>query len=148
MNDTSQTSGSVYSERGREFRFNDHVCMEMLMGVPDEKRTGRLVQVRKRCGLFGTDTYFVRLRDGTLLTFENVMMRHVGDRDFEDAFYRFNDRPPPVIPEQPPHDSDAEDVEYTKEGKYPATGFIVESPDDPQTPGAFAMTITSTPNNS
>lgn len=69
---------------GKSFRFNDHVCVEMLFGVPDEERTGRLVQVRKGCGQFGSDLYFIRLRDESLMTFENAMIRKVDDTEFED----------------------------------------------------------------
>ena len=141
MKNTS-SPGSVYSARGREFRFNDHVCVEMLIGIPDEKRIGRLVQVRTGCGQFGTDIYLVRLRDGSLQSFGNVMIRHANDLSFEYAFYRSNNSTPPVIPDQMPDDSDTGNVEYTIAGKYPETGFIVQKPDQPQTPGFFAMTIT------
>ena len=140
MKDASSLD-SVYSYRGREFRFNDHVCVEMLIGIPDEERTGRLVQVRMGCGQFGTDIYLMRLRDRTLRAFENVMIRHIDDRNFEDAFYRSNGRTPPAIPDQATDDSDTENVEYTIAGKYPETGFIVEKPAQPQKPGFFAMTI-------
>lgn len=132
---------SVYSARGREFRFNDHICVEMLIGIPDEERTGRLVQARMGCGQFRTDIYLVRLRDGTLWAFENAMIRHVDDRNFEDSFYRSNGRTPPAIPNQAPDDSDTENVEYTIAGKYPETGFIVEKPAQPQKPGLFSMAI-------
>jgi hypothetical protein len=133
----------VLEERGKEFRFNDHVCMEWLMGVPDEKRTGRLVQVRKGCGQFGSNTYFLRLRDGGLQTFENVWIRHVGDKDFEDSFYRFNGKEPPIIPEQEIDPADAVDVTYTIMNKWPETGFIIKYPSQPETPGSFSMMITS-----
>jgi hypothetical protein len=127
-----------------QFAFNDHVCVEMLMGVPDEKRTGRLVQIRKGAGQFGTDVYLIRLRDGTLMSFENVMLRHVGDEGFEDAFYRSNGVIPPVIPDQPIYESDAEDAEYTLGNKWPETGFVIENPKQPDSDvQSFAMTITT-----
>jgi hypothetical protein len=136
----------VYAnEYGNEFKFNDHICVEMLMGVPDEKRTGRLVQVRKGCGQFGSCTYIIRLRDGSLASFENVMIRHANDARFENAYYRSNGKEPPIIRPQPPHESDSENVEYTIAGKYPETGFIIESPAQPQREGAFAVTITTPP---
>lgn len=126
---------------GKSFRFNDHVCVEMLFGVPDEERTGRLVQVRKGCGQFGSDLYFIRLRDESLMTFENAMIRKVDDTEFEDMFYRANGRTPPNIPHQEPMKDDTEEVIYTLKNKWPESGFIVEKPTQPQTPGSFAMAI-------
>lgn len=139
--------GSVFrSDFGREFRFNDHVCVELLMGVPDEKRTGRLVQVRKGCGQFGSCVFMLRLRDGSLAAFENAMIRHASDKRFEDSFYRSNGKQPPNIPDQPTNDDDSENVAYSIAGKWPETGFIVETPSQPQTPGAFSMMV-YTPNS-
>lgn len=131
--------------RGGVFRFNDHVVIEMLMGVPDEKRTGRLVQVRKGKGSWGSDVLFVRLRDGSLVRFENVLVRHVGDRDFEEAFYRSNGRTPPDVPPQPPHKDDAEDVDYScAGGEYPETGFLIENPMQPDAaPQVMRLVVTS-----
>jgi len=98
---TKQESTYVdsYNEK---FAFNDHICVELMMGVPDEKRTGRLVQVRKGAGAFGSDIYILRLRDGSLAAYENALIRHVNDVRFEDAFYRSNGKTPPIIPEQQP----------------------------------------------
>ena len=139
----SATPCSVLLERGKEFRFNDHVCVEMLMGVPIERRSGRLVQVRKGCGQFGSNTYFMRLRDGSLATFENVMIRHVDDEQFGDAFYRLNGKDAPVIPPQAIVDSDSEAATYTICGKWPESGFIVDAPKQPETLGIFSMAISS-----
>lgn len=138
-------TGSVFLHEGKEFRFNDLVCIEMLIGVPDEKRTGRLVQVRKGCGQFGSCLFLVRRRDGSLAAFENAMIRHANDKRFEDAFYRSNGKQPPVIPDQPVNAADSETKCYTIAGKWNETGFIVENPSQPQTPGAFAITV-CTPN--
>lgn len=130
----------------KEFAFNDHVCIEMLMGVPDEKRTGRLVQVRKGVGSFGSDVYILRLRDGGLMTFENALMRHVNDWRFEDAFYGSNGNNPPVIPEQPTEESDSVDVEYTIFNRWPETGFLVERPNQPQSAKqSFGMMVQTKP---
>jgi len=137
-------SKSVYtSDRHKEFRFNDHVVVEMLFGVPDEKRTGRLVQVRKGCGQFGSDVFFIRLRDGSLMTFENAMIRHVDDERFIQAFYRSNGVNPPVVPEQPIVDDDSETAPYSIRGEWVESGFIVERPSQPQTPGAFGIAVMS-----
>ena len=134
---------AIHTERGSEFHFNEHVCVEMLLGVPIEKRTGRLVQIRKGCGQFGSDIYFVRLRDGSLMTFENVMIRRVDDKKFEEAFYVLNGRTPPVIPEQNTCDDDTETSTYTIQQEWPETGFIIEHPAQPETPGSFSFMITT-----
>lgn len=140
-------SGTVLHERGREFRFNDHVCIEMLLGIPIERRTGRLVQVRKGCGQFGSDIYFIRLRDGSLMTFQNALIRHVDDEQFVDAFYRSNGKAAPEIPDQPDDFGDSVDETYTIQGEWPETGFIVASPKQPRIPGCFSMTISSASSN-
>lgn len=130
-------------------KFNQHVCCEMMLGVPIEKRTGRVVQIRKGVGAFGSDIYLLRLRDGSLMAFENVMVRAVGDEQFENSFYRSNGQEPPAIPEQPPYewdgkDGDAEDVEYTLKAGFPETGFIIENPKQPASEiQSFAMAIIS-----
>lgn len=136
---------TVYSTGAKApFRFNDHVVIEMmLMGVPDEMRTGRLVQVRKGKGAWMSDVFFIRLRDGSLVTFENVLIRHVGDLEFEKAFYLSNGRTPPDAPPQPEFEGDSEDTEYTINGKFPEVGFVIERPKQPDAaPRSFAITIT------
>ncbi len=120
-------SENIYKDlTDREFRFNDHVVVEMLLGVPDEKRTGRLVQVRKGIGAHGSNLYFVRLRDGSLMTFENVRIRGVDDKEFVDAFYIMNGATPPEVPEQEPYPGDTETTTYTIKNQFPETGFIIE----------------------
>ena len=132
------------SSEKREFRFNDHVCIEMLIGCPDELRTGRLVQVRKGVGAFWSDVFLLRLRDGGLRSFENVMIRHVGDKRFEFAFYTSNERTAPVIPDQPENPNDSAGDEYSIMGEWPETGFIIEEPKQPESETqTFAITITT-----
>jgi len=133
---------SVFCYRGKEFRFNDHVYGELLM-VPEDKRSGRLVQVRKGCGQFGSNVYFIRLRDGTLMTWENAMLRKVDDQDFIKAFYRVNGNTPPEVLPQEINENDSECVEYTIKGEYPETGFVIESPSQPQKQGSFSLAITT-----
>ena len=129
---------------GKEFSFNDHVVIEMLMGMPDEKRTGRLVQVRKKAGAFGSDIIFLRLRDGSCAAFENALMRHVGDKRFEDAFYRSNGKEPPIVPEQPIDPIDSTSEVYGIANKWPEVGFIIEKPKQPDSPKqSFSMIITT-----
>jgi hypothetical protein len=132
---------AVYHHRGEDFKFNDHVYMEAVI-APEEKRSGRLVQVRKGCGQFGSDLYFVRLRDNSLMTFENVFMRHVDDEKFEEAWYVCNGREPPKIPPQQINEDDSPNVQYSMAGGlYPEIGFIIENPQQPQTPGMFTLTV-------
>ena len=128
----------------REFVFNDHACIELLLGIPDEKRTGRLVQVRKGAGAFGSDILILRLRDGGLASFENALIRHVNDLKFEDAFYLSNGKTPPIIPEQPSCKEDSVSVEYTIANKWPEKGFLVENPRQPQSSKqSFSLLVTN-----
>lgn len=129
------------SHDGKTFAFNDHVCAEMVSG-PIERRTGRLVQVRKGVGAFGSDIYFLRLRDGALKTFENVLLRKTDDRQFEHAFYIQNDREPPIITNQDIDPADSIEASYTISGEWPAKGFIIDKPNQPPSPvQSFAMQI-------
>ena len=138
---TNETdSKTVLTERGKELRFNDHVYCE-LCACSEEKRSGRLVQVRKGCGQFGSNQYFVRLRDGSLMTWENVMIRHVDDEDFVNAFYISNGMKPPVILPQDVDEVDSITTEYKINHKYPEIGFNIEKPIQPETPGCFSMVI-------
>lgn len=116
--------------------------MEMTLGVPDEKRIGRLIQVRKGCGQFGSDIYLIRNADGKLTAWENAMIRKADDTGFENSFYRSNGKEPPVIPDIPIDPDDSTDVDYNIGGHF-HTGFIIEKPTNPERAGAFAMTIKS-----
>ena len=113
---------SVYRDhRGNEFNFND-VVEGWSTG-----RIGRLVQVRKGCGQFGTDVCFLRTADGKLCTVENDALKPI-----EAMIPKCDDTP---------------ETEYTIMGEWPETGFIVDSPKQPETPGSFSMMISS-PNKS
>jgi len=131
----------VFTERGKEFRFGDHVYAEMIM-APEDQRSGLLIQVRKGAGQFRSTMWLVRLRGGQLMRFENVMMRKVDDEEFIDAFYTSNGAEPPKIEPQEMIEDDWDGVECTLNGEYPESGFIVENPTNPLTPGHLAMTIT------
>jgi hypothetical protein len=132
------------SPEKREFKFNDHVVVEMVFGLTDSQRSGRLVQVRKNVGAFGSDVYFIRNADETLRTFENVMIRHVNDKNFEEAFYVSNGSNPPNIPFQPINDIDTIKTAYSyANNQYPEVGFIIKSPNQPASEKqSFTMMIT------
>ena len=130
----------ILKERGNEYRFNDYVIIESLMETPDEGRVGRLVQVRKGCGQFGSHCYLVRLASGKLASFENVMILPASDAGKREGYYRR--MTPPETPGQAPFDGDSVNTEYSIANAFPETGFIIESPAQPETPGSFAMTIT------
>ena len=108
---------SVFSERGTEYRFND-VVEGLTTG-----RAGRLVQVRKGCGQCGSNIYFLRQANGKLCTVENDMLQH------SEAMIAPRD--------------DTPETEYRIEGEWPETGFIVENPIQPETPGSFSVMIHS-----
>lgn len=140
-----ENSTAVYTQHnGRTFKFNDHVCVEMI-AARDERRTGRLVQVRLACGQFSSDMFLIRLRDGSLMTFENVLLRHVNDKEFEHNFYVANGAEPPNIPVQPTYPGDTPTTMYSIKNEYAESGFVVADPKQPQRPGAFSLAICSTP---
>jgi phosphopantetheinyl transferase (holo-ACP synthase) len=132
---------NVEDDRRGMFKFNDHVYVEMII-APEEMRSGLLVQVRKGCGQFGSDVYLIRLKNGKLQSYSNVMIRKVEDKEFVENFYHSNGMKSPKIEPQKPIYGDSTNEEYNIAGHYPAKGFIVENPKDPQPAGSFSMTIT------
>ena len=138
-------NGIYISPEKRQFKFNDHVVAEMVFGLSDSQRSGRLVQVRKKVGAFGMDAYFIRNGDGTLRVIENVMIRHADDKEFEDAFYVSNGQNPPNIPHQPINEIDSTKEAYSyHNNQFPEVGFIIESPSQPPSEKqSFAMRITN-----
>lgn len=131
----------IYTISGKEFHWNQLVVMEMLMGVPDHLRQGRLVQVRKGVGQFGSDQYIIRLANGSLKTFENVLMRSANDKRFEHAFYISNGKQPPKIIEFE-NTIDKPEGCYDIKGEWLEHGFIIEHPKQPKTGAAVAFIVT------
>jgi hypothetical protein len=110
------------SHDGTLFEFNDPVIAEFCF-VSEKERSGRLVQVRQGVGQFGSDLYFLRRRDGSLMTFENAWLKHYAGNI-------------PVGIDQP---GDT----YTIRGEWPESGFIIEKPKQPDSPvQSFSMIIT------
>jgi hypothetical protein len=99
-----------------------------------EPRFGRVLQVRKKSGAYGSDTVLVRDSNGGLQSFHNMGFFTVAEEFlplYENAMKEVDDE-----------NYDREEFTYTIEGKNPATGFIVEGLDD--THGeiySFALTI-------
>jgi hypothetical protein len=111
---------------GKKFHFNAPVIFQLCPG-PIEDRCGRLVQVRKGIGAFGSDLYFLRRNDGSLITGENLYLT---------KYYGYV---------APPDPCDAPDTEYTVSpgARYPETGFIIDNPSGPPPRRqSFAMIIT------
>ena len=91
---------------GGTMKFNDAVKCSTLSIMTGKDVIGRLVQVRKNCGSFKTDVFFIRLPDGTLQSFENEHIVKIEDD----------------IPLGP----DLSTSEYSINGKYPRVGFIID----------------------
>ena len=110
---------------GNLFYFNDPVIAECCF-APERERVGRLVQVRKKAGAWGSDIYFIRRGDGGLMTFENVSLRKYSGKVAE------------------PDEGDSVDAEYSVRGEYPETGFVIKEPcGPPAQEQSFSLTITS-----
>lgn len=132
---------SIFKDiHGSVFQFGDHVYAEMVL-APDDERSGILVQIRKGGGQFGSNMYLIRRRDGGLARFENVLLRHVSDKSFDESFYIRNGKEPPVIEPQEILECDTVETVYTISEGFPETGFIIENPINERTPGAFTMTV-------
>ncbi len=126
-----------------QFGFGDLLVAEMVM-ADDEKRVGRLVQVRKGVGAFGMDVYIMLLHDGSLQTFENVKLRRADDRQFVEAFYLSNGTTPPIVEDEDSYPRDEPNIEYTIAGKWPESGFVIADPKQPASEQqSFAMMIMS-----
>lgn len=86
-----------------QFEFNDPVEATCVL----EPYIGRLVQIRQKAGQFGSDLYLIRLKDGKLMTLENVGLRKY------------------TLEELPIFEGDSPEREYTIRHELPMTGFMV-----------------------
>lgn len=82
--------------------------------ISPKLRIGRIVQVRKKSGCFGTDTVLIRLCDDKLQRWENVTFCTVSE-NFKKLYESFFKN----------LELDEPDIEYSISGKLQATGFIV-----------------------
>jgi hypothetical protein len=106
-------SETYKAQFGREFVFNDPVKITMTL-LPDSECIGRLVQVRKSVGQYGTDVLFIRMPDESLRTFENVGIEEYTEEEL------------------PVYEEDSTEVEYTIADEWPEVGFVIEEPKQPQ----------------
>lgn len=83
---------------------------------------GRLIQVRKKSGAFGSDTVLLRESDGSLQAYHNMGFFSVNEEYLE--LYEA------AMKEVDEKDLDQEGREYSIMEKNPAIGFIVEGLDD------------------
>ena len=112
-----------YEKDGKTFEFGDAVEVTCTL-LPEHETMGRLVQVRKGVGQFGSDVYFVRLPNKRLVTFENVGLNH----SFRDL---------------PVFDGDSPEIEYTIKNEFIECGFVIEHPLQPQSESPmFGITVT------
>ena len=107
------------SLNGKQFQFNAVVKCITLSMMRGSDVVGRLVQVRKGCGQFGSDVILLRMPDGNLGSFENELI------EASNVAVSIG--------------SDSSGVEYTIQNKWPETGFIVEKPCQPETSGSFVI---------
>lgn len=97
-------------------------------------RFGRLIQVRKKSGAFGSDTILIREADGNLHSFHNMSFFSVAEEFlplYEEAMKK-------VIEE----DYDNVSIAYSIKNKKPAAGFVVEGLDDINDE-VYSMSITT-----
>lgn len=110
----------IYKDHlNREFRHNDVVECTCVF-LPRNEAVGRLLQVRRGKGQFGSDIFLVRRRDGSLMSFENVGLQHASD-------------------DIPINGDDTLDVKYTLQGQFPECGFIVDEPKKPAAPSQMRL---------
>ena len=107
-------------------RTEEHGYKTIVISGPIQGNTnlsfGRLLQVRKKSGAFGSDTIFLREADGKVRCYHNMSFFGVADEFlpmFEEAMKEVDEK-----------NVDNENSIYSISGKNPAIGFIVEGYDD------------------
>ena len=91
-----------------------------------KNRVGRLVQIRKEAGDFGSDCVLIRHKDDSLVPHTNQSFWLIPEKFNEYLDVIFKDV----------YEDDADSMIYTLQGEYPEKGFIIESsvPDGESTP--------------
>ncbi len=116
--EASSTHWGEYKMKSETFGFNTIVITGMIQGQK-KLRFGRIVQVRKKSGAYGSDTILVREAGGELCSYHNM------------GFFSIKKEFLPLY-EEAMKDTplDEPDTEYSIEGNNLARGFVVEGLDD------------------
>jgi hypothetical protein len=104
-----------------ELGFKTLVITGPIQGKKDV-RFGRLIQVRKKSGAFGSDTVLIREPDGTLQSYHNMGFFSIKEEFLPLYELEMKEVDNKII--------DTEETEYNITGKNPAKGFIVNGLDD------------------
>tara|TARA_R110000851_G_scaffold286208_1_gene440094 strand:- start:42 stop:458 length:417 start_codon:yes stop_codon:yes gene_type:complete len=98
--------------------FNSIVISGACQGdVKDYQMVGRIIQVRKDSGAYGSDTILIRLMDGDIMSFENQSFFSVAT-EFKEYYESILDK-----------ELDEPNREYSIFGNHKATGFVVNGMD-------------------
>lgn len=117
-----------------DFLLNEIVVASCFRGMEkDIDRVGRMVQIREKAGVWGTDIYLVRMTNGDLMRFENIAFYKLKPEfvSLYEGLFETSELDPP-------------NMEYLLSGKFPEAGFIVKNAECPNDiEDSFSLTIYS-----
>jgi len=125
--------GKSHPQSAENLAYKTLVITSPLQGE-NHPKFGRLIQIRKNSGAFGSDTILLREADGTLRAFHNCAIFEIKKEFlplYEEAMKWYDE-----------NGTDKECDTYDILGQNPATGFVVQGLDD--TDGklySFALTV-------
>lgn len=127
---------SGFTQDSCKLKFGDFVISGL--NTLGEQVIGYVVQIRKKWGAFGSDMFFIREHDGSLLTHENQAFWKLTKTQMEMVKPYFKDTPCDEL-------NGNKDLEYTILNEQKASGFIVPEEGRPERIDscAFAITVTS-----
>lgn len=128
--------GTPHTQSAEKLPYKTLVITSPLQGANFEPQFGRIVQVRKKSGAYGSDTILLRAADGKLNSYHNCSMFSI-----REEFLPLYEEAMKWCDEQ---NIDKEGDTYSIQGENPAKGYVVNGLDD--TNGkiySFAMTIKS-----
>ena len=126
-----------YKSKVEDFGYKTIIITGPIAGK-DDLHFGRLIQVRKKSGAFGSDTVLLREADGKLQSYHNMGFFSVNEdymELYENAMKEVDEK-------------DVDDIEHAYDivGQNPCTGFVINGLDD--TNGAiYSLQITETREN-
>lgn len=113
-------------QKAEEFQYGDFVTpftANMVLKLPMERQIGRVVQIRKEVGAFGSDNFFLRHANGNLIVWENECFFKIKKKYAERLETLYNRCDAIEI------DDDKPDIGYRGVGEKVFTvGFIIPSP--------------------